>query len=693
LLTAVLLNFPAARHTLTLALLGFVTFLHSGVPQAAYAEDLSVLVPAPGRPQSEEMMRDYLRRLTHEALDRRLKKYESLKTRVEIAEYQQGLKRRFLEQLGEFPEKTPLNARVVGDLSYADYRIEKVIYESQPGFFVTALLFLPVGEPPFPGVLILCGHSDTGKVGYQEVGVYLARNGIAALCPDPIGQGERKQLLDEEGNPYLGPTTEHMVAGIAPILLGRNLASYMIWDGIRGIDYLMSRPDIDPERIGCTGNSGGGNRTSYLMALDDRIDAAAPGCFITTTRLKNESPGPGDAEQNIHAQIAFGMDHPDYILMRAPKPTLILAATRDYVPIEGAWESFRQAKRIYTRLGFPEAVDIVEVDEQHGFSSPLRTGAVRWMRRWLLKMDDAVTEEEQPLETVQALQCTPGTQVLKLPGARSVFDLNIENEQELKEKRRLIWQRNDGAEMRAKIRQIAGIRELQDLQQAEAEERGSVRRDSYRIDKLVLRWEPGIELPALHFVPDRPADKSYLYLHGEGKHVDALPGGPIEMLVRDGHRVLAIDVRGCGETSTTPWRYLNAVDIAGKNIAEFFIAYMLGKSFVGMRAEDTLVAARFLLEQESDGVPQRVHVVAIGDAGPPALHAVALEPELFESVILRRSLSSWANVIHTPITSGVLENVVHGVLKTYDLPDLVALVGPGRVSIDHPVDASGRLVQ
>ena len=128
----------------------------------------------------------------------------------------------------------------------------------------------------------------------------------------------------------------------------------MVWDAVRAIDYLCSRPDVDADKIGCTGNSGGGNLTSYLMAYDDRIAAAAPGCFMTTHRRKNEKPGPGDAEQNLFAQIRDGFDHPDFILTRAPKPTLILSATKDFVPIEGSWEALRQAKRVYTVLGFPE---------------------------------------------------------------------------------------------------------------------------------------------------------------------------------------------------------------------------------------------------------------------------------------------------------------------------------------------------
>ena len=114
--------------------------------------------------------------------------------------------------------------------------------------------------------------------------------------------------------------------------------------------------------------------------------------FITTTRIKNDRPGPGDAEQNIFAQTKHDIDHPDFILMRAPQPTLILAATQDFVPIEGSWIAYRQAKRIYARLGLPERVDLVETDDKHGYNSELRVAMVRWMRRWLLSVDDAITE-------------------------------------------------------------------------------------------------------------------------------------------------------------------------------------------------------------------------------------------------------------------------------------------------------------
>jgi len=125
---------------------------------------------------------------------------------------------------------------------------------------------------------------------------------------------------------------------------------------------------------------------------------------------------------------------------------------------------------------------------------------------------------------------------------------------------------------------------------------------------------------------------------------------------------------------------------------EFFAAYLLGKSLVGLRAEDILCCARFLAEYSSEGRPRKIHLVGVGAAGVPALHAAALEPELFALITLRRTLVSWADVVRTPICPAQLPNTVHGALKVYDLPDLRALIEPGKLIIEEPTDASGRVV-
>ena len=646
------------------------------------AEDTLTVLDSPATPV--RVLQRWLRPQVHAALDRRLERIENLVDPAAIREYQSGLRDKLWESLGGRFDQTDLRPRVVGALDGEGYRVEKIVFSSQEGFYVTAVLFLPRTPPPYPAVLIPCGHTENGKAGYQAIAIALARHGMAAFCYDPIGQGERKQLLHQQADLAVvkgryRATIEHNYDGIGPILLGKNLATYRVWDGIRSIDYLASRNDIDATRIGCTGNSGGGLMTSYLMALEPRIMAAAPGCFITTTRIKNERPGPGDAEQNIFGQIQYGLDHADYAILHAPRPVLILAATRDFVPIEGAWISFRQSKRIYGRLGVSECIDLVEADEKHGFTKPLRVAAVRWFRRWLLGRDDAVGEQPWTPHRDEDLQCTPQGQVLALDGARSLFELQREAAARLQQTREPQWRERTISEQRRQVKHVVGMQaDMGDGKPAEL--RGNVRRQGYTIQRLRITADDGFELPALHFLPDKKdADAvPLLWLQPEGKAAAANVGGALEAYVLAGREVLAIDVRGYGETATTPWRFSGKA--FGNNSAEHFISYMLGKSLVGFRASDCLVGARTLRKRTGK---RAVDLVAVGDLGVPALHAVAVQAKWFRRVELQRCLRSWHEVLRDPVMDGQLENTVHGVLKFYDLPDLLRLATSQGVEVHY----------
>jgi len=665
-----------------------------GQKPGAEVESLRVL-PARAAPvrRGDGPLRDQMRRESQAMLARRQKKFETLESARAIAAYQRDLRARFIDSLGGFPERTPLNARVVGELRGDGFRVEKILFESQPGFVVPGLLYLPAqGPAPYPVVLMPCGHTSNGKGGYQAPAMLMARNGLAVFCFDPIGQGERHQISRKVvvagkngGEAETGGTNEHNILGTAPILLGRGLATYMIWDGIRAMDYLQTRPDLDPKRIGCAGNSGGGMMTSYLMALDDRIVSAAPGCFITTSVRKNERPGAGDAEQDIFNQYGYGLDFADYLILRAPRPTQILSATRDYVPIAGAWETFREAKRIYTRLGYSERVDLVETDATHGYSVQLREASTRWMRRWLCGDDAPVFEQSVPSFSDKEIVCAPKGGVLALPGARSIGDLNRAEAARLAPLRQAAWAALSDGARRDRVREVASIRPLAELPSARIESRGETTRPGCRIEKLMLARDGDVPLPALRFRPEKPSGRACLYVHGRGKAIDAAPDGPIARLVAGGVDVLAIDVRGCGETSMHGWR-VKPPEIVGDNGAEFYIAYMMGRSLVGMRAEDILVAARAFADLIGTTLG-RLDLVGVEDAAIPALHAAAVAPTPFANVRISRAIDSWQRVLEAPVPRRQLEATVHGALRVYDLPDLVALAG--RVEIVEPVDAAG----
>lgn len=652
---------------LTMFILGLCGF--------AQAQSARVLKRSDFGHRPDVMMTTVLDRQIHKASEERRVRYEELKTPDQIEAYQERTRAFFVEQLGGYPERTPLNARVVGSGAGDGYRYEKIIYESRPGFYVTALLFLPTTEGPYPGVLMPCGHSQNGKAAetYQKAAILLAMNGFATLVYEPIGQGERFFPFGENGK-QLNPTLDHGLLDAGAILTGTNVAMFMIWDGMRGIDYLTTRDDIIADKIGMTGNSGGGTQTSYIMALDDRVKVAAPSCYLTNFDRLMETIGPQDAEQNIFGQIAFGMDHPDYILMRAPKPTLMLAATQDFFDIDGAWDTFREAKRLYTRMGYAERVDLIETDAKHGFSIELREGMVRWMKRWLMGIDEPVFEPEITILADAEALCTPNGNVSSIPGAKTGYDLNWERAQELKKIRKsltpdalreqifkLTGVSKSGSSTRGRIKRMDGGKSANDPDQA-----------------WYLESEIGVKIPLRIYRPKKKTETVLIYVHQGGK--DAIPQEIIDENLAAGRTVCAVDLRGYGETKPTGnpsgWK-----DTVGNDWTDFKRAYLLGKSFVGMRVNDISLVVNAMRYFFTDKVD--VHLHAVGTTTVPALHAAALFPGTFSHVTLEGGIPSWVAVVAEPYARHVLMNTVHGALVVYDLPDLVAMLPENGVTITN----------
>ena len=707
--------------------ISIVLYFASAITVAVADDELTVFTNQPGK-QLELL----LERQFHEQLDRRLEAYDALRSRADCEKWQRERREFFIRQLGGFPERTPLNAVTVGQLKGEGYRVEKVLFESRLNHHVTANLYLPMTKGPYPAVLIPCGHSHTGKAagGYQRMSILLARHGMAALCYDPIGQGERYQSLDfehdhetfasvsyrlETPHPRVRflCTTEHTMMGVGCILLGTNTAQYRIWDGMRAIDYLQSRNDIVDDKIGCAGNSGGGTLTAYLMALDDRIVAASPACYLTTFRRLIETKGAQDAEQNIFGQIAFGMDEPDYVMMRAPKPTLICASTRDVTfDIGGTWDLFRQSKRFYARLGFPERVELNEADVPHGMYLQHREAIARWMHRWLLGKDKVIREVDpqtlpDPISdkelralsegdwTKEQLYCTPEGQALLMKGEKSVFEINAGIERKLREERKAAWEKQNTNQRRELVRKTIGLdaaavarplkqQSNRNLATAATKAIGTIQRDGYRIEKIILAGnEKQLDLPGLLFVPETVSKPPVLHFHGVSMKAEAKSGGRLEQLVKQGHMVLSAELSGIGETETGHDKRDYGRGRFGRDVQEIYLAYLIGRSFVGMRTTDVFRWSDYLSNHGSNEKPLPIQLIATGEAAIPALHAAALEPSRFESVHLKRMIRSWAEIVAAPECVNQLVNTVHGALRHYDLPDLVELTGEDLVRIEE----------
>ena len=651
--------------------------------------DLNVLDGRAGDAPAADMMPRFLLETVGEHLTQHRQQMLQRTDPEDIRRWQHEMQEWFVGAVGGLPPSdTPLNAQVTGTIQRNGYRVEKVLLESQPGLHVTAALFLPEAErfqPPYPAVLLACGHTADGKASqtYQRGAALLAINGIAAFIFDPIDQGERHQLRDEQGRPRVWGTQAHNALGVGSMLLGNNTAQFMIHDARRCLDYLETRPDIDADRLGMTGNSGGGTQTGLVMGIEQRLKAAAPSCWITDFEhwlayLQRRGDVPGDAEQNVAGQIGAGLDHWGYLLMRAPMPTLVCAATEDFFPIGGTRRSVAVAREIFQRLDADDRIDLAEAEGPHGWHQPLREATVEWMLRWLAGERREVREpDDLQVLSGEEIQVTPTGQVLDLEGSRSVYAINQDRMERLRQKRQAAWD-EQGDAMLERVRDVTGIRKLSDLDSPEPERVGRIERDGYRIDKLVLAPEPGIVLPALAFMPAGEANGIVLWVDQDGKASEASLAA-IEERVAEGDAVLAVDLRGMGETRSEQNHWYGPRN--GHEGANVAVAYLIGRSYVAMRAEDVLVAARAARALAGDGAA--LHLVARGDqAAVPTLHAAALERAMFQTVDITGGPDSFEQIVDNPLASDQFVHTVHAALTVYDLPDL-------RAAIATPSSSSG----
>lgn len=357
---------------------------------------------------------------------------DSLTDAEQVVDWQRRVREEAWAAIGGLPgDASPLAAEHLGTVAGDGFAVEKVIFQSLPRVYVTANLYLPRRLTDRTGaVLFLCGHAEPAKTypEYQAVCQRLARNGLIALAIDPIGQGERKSYLDEDGAELVRwGTEEHSYAGLQCWWLGQSIARYFIHDARRAIDYLCSRPEVDPSRIGVTGNSGGGTQTTWLMLLEPRLAAAAPGTFVTRRREYLWTGQAQDAEQIIIGGTARGIDHEDFLIAFAPRPARVLAVDYDFFNLEGTVATVERARRIYRLLGHEEKLDLVHTPSGHCYHPVLARAATEFFVRYLRGGDprDVDHGEPRPFDP-RDLWCTRSGQVLlDRPETRRVFDLNL----------------------------------------------------------------------------------------------------------------------------------------------------------------------------------------------------------------------------------------------------------------------------
>jgi dienelactone hydrolase len=521
------------------------------------APGVELNVDGPGLPDYSRDLERYLIRLSNEARERRKRVIDAIATRQQVLDRQKSVVAELWKMLGGPLDRTPLNPRVVGTVERPGYRIERVTFESRPRLFVTANLYLPAGTGRRPAILGPLGHSVNGKAwpSYQKLFSNLARKGYIVLAYDPFGQGERIEYPGSRpGQSALGGgTSEHEYAGRRLILLGANFGLFRAWDGIRGIDYLLTRAEVDPDRIGCCGQSGGGTLTQFLAALDGRIGAAVVSMGNTENLAQADVEPPGsadDAEQNIVPALARGIDRADLLYSFAPKPLLMGITLHDaghtYSPeyVSSSRDLLDEYKRAYGLLGAGDRVALQATTVSHGYVYEMRRATYAWFNRWFEMKNVDDDETSQAVETESTLYVTPTGFVTTSFGGETALSLTRQMADEIHTPSSL-----SAGEVRSRVRAVLGIEESRGAALA-SRVLATIKKPGYRAEQFEFTSDREIRTPGWLLTPDKagPSTPTVLYVGDAAAWSTVAEDAFADRLCANGGcRVAVIDVRGRGD--------------------------------------------------------------------------------------------------------------------------------------------------
>ncbi|MGI9075036.1 MAG: acetylxylan esterase [Bryobacteraceae bacterium] len=585
---------------------------------------------------------------------------------------------------GELP-RTPLNPKVTGIVERQSYRIEKIIFESQPEFFVTANLYVPKsGHGPFPAILAPVGHAREGKAykSYQTLFQNLTRKGFAVLAWDPPGQGERLQYIDPatKGSLY-GPTGEHDRFGWPALLVGSTTTQFEVWDGIRALDYLLGRPEIDAKRIGCCGHSGGGTQTMYLCALEPRIHAAVvvEGHTENLAGADYEPPGAyADAEQNLIGSLKVPLDRGDLLWAFAPKPLLICYTPVDtgttYSPhyIKGTEEMFEELRKVYGAYSASDKVALSSSPLPHDYDYFQRRATYQWFGKWFLHGQADADEADLDDGPESTLWCTSTGQVLTSIGGRAAFQVNLD---------RLRVTKTYSDSKQASREQVqTDLRELLALPAESTSMRSSVlSSNTYRdvvIEEFEYQSELGIRVPGWFIKPATGGAKFpvVVVLREEGRDGLFDEWSLVQQVVGKDVAICSIDLRTSGVTkprlpSAGPLFYGYGVELAYS-----LVNLTLGVPIIGQQTYDLLRCLDFL-ENRKDVDSTRMGLFGTRLSGTVGLLAAALDQRI-HSMLLNSTLVDFESIVASKEYDLPLSSVAFGFLKKFDLPEICATVAP-----------------
>lgn len=665
---------------------------------------LSLLATAAVRGQSarrplaanSEMLVEYFARRLRLRAEEMEAERSAIHTKSQIQKRNQGVRLKLQQMLGPAFAKCPLAPRRTAVLERGEYRIENVLFQSRPEFWVPANVYVPANSPgPFPAVAIQRGHFDAERMSpdYQQLYVDFVESGFVVLAFDPIGQGERRQRYGSEEETLhdaLSPTLEHCAIGGLLQLTGESAAGHFVWEGTRAIDYLASRPDVSAKRIGVADHTDTGWSSVFLCAADRRIKAAALHVHGSAKRWPLDPLSWNlidDPEQQLFPAAQLGVDHLDILAAIAPAPLLVLIED----PINDLDSAANYLRNCYDLLRTPQSFAVERAQLSQPWPRDLRLASVRWLKKWLSAGQGPEAETEITAERYTSLRVTPayGEPTLGQPIYKYIS--NVVSQFEAGTPPSLATT----TRLRTELQRLIGSRYTPGS--FAAAETYSQLLGTFRISRVEFASEPGIRIPAILYRPLKPSSSCVVYANGDVTAVggdsdnnDDSPEPEVEdplyalarRMVNKGVTVLAVDVRGIGLTRPTAprrdyrgkYEHLHNSDVAIANMA-----WSLGESLFAMRVKDLLRAVEFGSQFGN------VHLMGLDMGALWAVVAAALDPGIV-SVSSQSGLASFRMLVehgrflHSP------SQFIPGILRSMDLPQIAALVAPRRLSVLSPVD-------
>ena len=622
---------------------------------------------------ARSMVSRFLVDATKPVYESRMNELENLNTPAEWKDRQREIRLRLPDFFGEFPERTPLNARIVGKIERDKYVIEKLIFESQPQYYCTANFYVPKNRKfPIPGVLVIIGHKEEGKsrLMYHELGLGLALKGYAALALEPMGQGERSEYFDPNTKKHLigRAKDQHHYAGRPAFLADWTLPGSRVWDCMRAVDYLVSRPEVDTNQLAVVGNSGGGQMALQVTAIDERIKVCAPG-----------HPGGSCEAMLLHKP---GLSIYEIYSLIPPRPCRIFFGRdsgEDYHLI------LEDMKLFYKGLGVEEKIDRSIVDGKHDIKKPKRESVYEWFNKWFARENEGSDEPPLHPEKIDALRCTESGFTLISLGGETVQTLNA------KRADRIYKPEKDLARLKERIARRIGYTDRDNTVEVTAKSAGIVRTESFEAEKFIIKSEKGIELPALLLKSNNGVKHKTLILHvsDKGKPLKVDKASLPIALVGERYDVLSIDARGIGETDPslplllTP--YSGHLQSQARRDELAILSGLLKRTMLGMRTFDVINAIHYIKSRD-DLRDKSIVIVGEGLGGLWALLAATYNSDV-DAVVCIGTLPSYKLLLNSQYYNVWNYFWVPGALRDFDIPDLSRLVAPHRQLWINPVNA------